>query len=52
MLLVYADYGRRVVGADTWFVPTGDTAADYDRLREFYRGVTPRYPERFALPEV
>ncbi|MBU1492527.1 MAG: 1-acyl-sn-glycerol-3-phosphate acyltransferase [Actinobacteria bacterium] len=52
LLLAYVDYGRRIVGADTWFVPTGDMAADFARLGEFYGGKRPRYPERFALPEV
>jgi 1-acyl-sn-glycerol-3-phosphate acyltransferase len=52
LLLVYADYGRKVAGADTWFTPTGDIPADYQRLRDFYREITPRHPEKFALPEV
>jgi len=51
LLLAYADYGRRVAGADEWFVPTGDQAADYAVIREFYSRKQPRYPERFALPE-
>ncbi len=51
LVLIYADYRRRIVGADEWFVPTGDIEADYALIREFYAGKTPRYPERFALPE-
>ncbi|MCB2223204.1 MAG: glycerol acyltransferase [Actinobacteria bacterium] len=52
LLLAYADYGRRVAGADEWFTPTGDRAADYERLRSFYADKAPRHPDRFALPEV
>jgi 1-acyl-sn-glycerol-3-phosphate acyltransferase len=51
MLLVYADYGKRLAGADTWFTPTGDMAADYAQLGDYFSRITPRYPDRFALPE-
>ena len=51
LVLAYADYGRRIAGADEWFIPTGDMEADYALIREFYADKTPRYPERFALPE-
>ena len=52
ILMAYADYGKRVAGADEWFVPTGDMAADFAIIREFYATKHPKYPERFALPEV
>ena len=52
ILMVYADYGKRLAGADTWFTPTGDMAADYERLGDYFGGITPRHPDRFALPEV
>ncbi len=52
LLLVYADYRERMAGASAWFTPTGDMAADYERLRAFYRDIVPRHPAGFALPEV
>lgn len=51
LVLAYADYGRRIAGADEWFLPTGDVAADYERIRCFYAGKQARHPERFALPD-
>ena len=52
LLMAYADYGRKVAGADQWFVPTGDMEADFARIRECYADKVPRHPDRFALPEV
>ena len=52
LVMAYVDYGRRIAGADEWFVPTGDMADDFARIREFYADKRPLYPERFALPEV
>ena len=52
LLLSYADYRKRIAGAEEWFLPTGDMEADYARLRAFYADKTPRHPDRFALPEI
>ncbi len=45
------DYGRKKVTVGPAFTPSGDFAADMDVIREAYRDVRPRYPEKFALPE-
>lgn len=44
--LGYADYRRKIVGMGPVLVPTGDLAADFERYRAFYAGVTARYPDQ------
>lgn len=41
----YLDYRRKVGGIGGMLHPTGDVAADMDRIRGFYSGVTAKYPE-------
>jgi 1-acyl-sn-glycerol-3-phosphate acyltransferase len=45
ILCAFLDYGRRTGGIGPVLSPTGDVAADMDLLREFYGGITGRYPE-------
>lgn len=44
VVLGYADYRRRRVGLGPVLVPSGDIAADFQRYRAFYAGVTARNP--------
>lgn len=44
----YLDYARRRGGFGPTIVPTGDVAADMDRVRAFYADKTARYPEKFG----
>jgi 1-acyl-sn-glycerol-3-phosphate acyltransferase len=44
--LGYADYRRRETGCGPILMPSGDPAADMDRIRAFYAEVTPRFPEK------
>jgi 1-acyl-sn-glycerol-3-phosphate acyltransferase len=41
----YLDYTRGVTGIGLVFKPSGDLAADMDRVREFYAQYEGRYPE-------
>jgi len=50
IVLAYLDYRRKVVGTGPVITPSGDYAADMQRIAAFYRGVAPKYPERFADP--
>ena len=52
LVLGFLDHRTRVAGADEWFHPSGDMAADFERIRSFYRPMEGRYPERFLLPEI
>lgn len=52
--LSYLDYGRKEAGFGPCLVPTGDVAADMERIRAFYANITARHPELFSparLPE-
>jgi len=48
--LGFIDYGRKRLGFGPHFMPSGDYANDLARIVEFYRLITPRHPELFALP--
>jgi 1-acyl-sn-glycerol-3-phosphate acyltransferase len=43
--LGYIDYATRTIGIDTYLTLTGDVAADFARIREFYRDKRGRRPE-------
>ncbi len=48
ILPTFLDYKRKVGGCGPSFVPTGNIPADMDRLREFYKDITPKKPEAQA----
>jgi 1-acyl-sn-glycerol-3-phosphate acyltransferase len=50
--LGYLDFERRRCGIRGFVTPTGDVRADMDRIRELYRGITPRFPENYAEPRL
>jgi len=52
IVLVFADYGRKVTGVGPTIVPTDDVAADMEAIRRFYAPITARHPEKMGLPEV
>lgn len=50
--LGYMDYAKRVAGVGKIIYPSGDIHADMAIITEFYKNVTPRFPESnsFAQP--
>ena len=42
----YLDYGKKECGLGMAFIPTGDIKADMDRVREFYKDIRGKYPEK------
>jgi 1-acyl-sn-glycerol-3-phosphate acyltransferase len=46
ILLGYLDYARKVSSCGTVFHPTGDIERDFEKLREFYRDVQGKFPEK------
>lgn len=46
LALGFADYKNKKVGFGPLIMPTGDIEADMAKIREFYSGVTGRYPEK------
>jgi len=48
ILVAYLDYKRKVIGLGPLIEPSGDYVADLRKIQDFYRGITPRWPENFA----
>jgi len=41
----FVDYGRKRVGVGPTIMPSGDTDADLDKIRNFYADITGKHPE-------
>ncbi len=41
----YLDYAKKIACLGMSFVPTGNVKSDMDRIRDFYRPITGKYPE-------
>ncbi len=52
IVLGYLDFDRKVAGLGPPFVPTGDLAADMDRIRAFYSGIRGKHPDRQSEPRL
>jgi 1-acyl-sn-glycerol-3-phosphate acyltransferase len=52
LVLVYLDYGRGIAGFGPCFRLTGDVVKDMAVMREFYREVAAKYPEKFTTPRL
>jgi len=50
--LGFCDYVHKRVGFGPSFIPSGDYPTDVEKMLDFYRHVTPKYPEKYQLPEV
>ncbi len=48
--LGYLDFKRKVGGFGPLLTPSGDVAADMAKILDFYRYITPKYPELGAGP--
>ena len=52
MVFGYVDYKRKVAGIHVEALhPTGDVDQDMVTISEFYRTITPKNPDQFALDE-
>ncbi|MGI6550708.1 MAG: 1-acyl-sn-glycerol-3-phosphate acyltransferase [Syntrophomonadales bacterium] len=49
IVLASLDYQKKVANVGLVFYPTGNYHQDMVQVKEFYKGVTPRYPEKFVL---
>jgi 1-acyl-sn-glycerol-3-phosphate acyltransferase len=43
------DYGKKRVFIGEYFMPTGDIKNDMEIVREFYKDIKAKYPEKFSL---
>jgi 1-acyl-sn-glycerol-3-phosphate acyltransferase len=49
--LGYLDYAKKEGGVGKVIFPNGDMDGQMREIKEFYRGMTPKHPERFFLSE-
>ena len=47
--LAYFDYAKKEMGIKAVFYPTGDENADLQKIKEYYKGVHGKFPERFNI---
>lgn len=52
IVLAYGDYARREAGFGPTIHPSGDIEADMQIIKDFYEGMTGKYPEHFAPPRL
>ncbi|HOI07399.1 MAG TPA: lysophospholipid acyltransferase family protein [Deltaproteobacteria bacterium] len=52
IVLGFIDYRKKLCGLGPVLVPTGDIAADMEKIRRFYSGVTAKYPDMMGLPSI
>lgn len=45
ILMAYADYRTKTAGIGPELWPTGNVEEDLEKIRTFYAGITPKYPE-------
>ena len=46
IVLGYLDYPKKTAGVGPIIHPTGDVEADIEKIKAFYRTITPKYPEK------
>jgi 1-acyl-sn-glycerol-3-phosphate acyltransferase len=52
IVLGFLNYGNKTVGVmDTYFTPTGNMEEDIKSLRQYYKNIIPKHPERSSLNE-
>lgn len=49
IVLAFIDYRKKTAGYNTLFIPTGDVEADMQKIKDYYRNVSAKYPKKFGL---
>lgn len=52
ILLSFLDYAKKEGGFGPSVTPSGDVSADMNEIREFYTGISGKYPEKFTPPRL
>jgi 1-acyl-sn-glycerol-3-phosphate acyltransferase len=47
--LAYIDYAKKEMGITGIIYPSGDEIADMAKIRDFYKNVTAKHPEKFNI---
>lgn len=48
----YVDYGRKTIGLGPPIILSDHVGADMNKIREFYKNITAKHPEKFAEPRL
>jgi len=46
LVCTYLDFSRKEAGVGLSFIPTGNVTVDMDRIRDFYKDIQAKYPEK------
>ena len=49
IILGYLDYAKKDAGIGKVFMPTGDYDKDVEEIKDFYRPITPKYPDQGVI---
>ncbi|MHB8158197.1 MAG: 1-acyl-sn-glycerol-3-phosphate acyltransferase [Desulfocucumaceae bacterium] len=49
IVLSSLDYKKKVANVGPSFFPTGDYHKDMEQVKEYYKNIVPKYPEKFVL---
>ena len=49
ILLAYIDYKKKEGKFGPVFYPSGDYEKDFEKIKEFFKGINPKYPEKYNL---
>ncbi len=52
IVLAFIDYCRKACGIGPVIIPTGDLEADMAKIRDYFSGVTGKFPELMTLPAI
>lgn len=47
--LAYIDYEKKIVGIDKIFYPTGNLEEDMTEIKNYYKDIKGKYPEKFSI---
>jgi len=47
--LAYIDYAKKEVGVKEIFYPTGNVKEDIDKIKDYYKDVRAKHPQKFAI---
>jgi 1-acyl-sn-glycerol-3-phosphate acyltransferase len=47
--LAYIDYAKKEVGVKTNFYPTGDAKRDIEEIKQFYKDIQGKHPQKFGV---
>ena len=51
ILLASIDYKIKTIKISKEFFPTGDIEKDIAKISDYYKDITPKFPEKFSLPQ-